>query len=318
MSKNVHLPQVHPSQRVKRKTFPSIGVEIAALCNRTCWFCPNSSTKRPEQFMSVEMFDHVIEDLVKMKWNGRLEFYMYNEPTRDPRLPDFIRRTRHRLPRVCTMINTNGDYFQSANDIAALFRAGLNQMEINVYCAAETGDNEPDYCATIKRHEQLQKWVDELKLDQESSVYWQVGAEKKVCRVVKKYGQWRGRINRSGLTGTKSSEHSNSVCTKPFRFLNVNWRGDVVICCNDYHSDLVVGNVMERSLMDLWMDPLFRIYRAKLQEGRRDIWLCDGCDFAGGAYKHRLRREEDVPRQITERTMINIEDVRAAAREFVS
>src|SRR5436190_796764 len=113
------------------KLFTTIAIEIASKCNRTCHFCPNAYFKREDVFMPMETLEKILNNLAALKYKGRVEFYIYNEPTRDKRLPEIIKMFRSKLSRSSFMVNTNGDYFKSANDIKLLFDCGLNQMQIN-------------------------------------------------------------------------------------------------------------------------------------------------------------------------------------------
>jgi radical SAM protein with 4Fe4S-binding SPASM domain len=83
-------------------------------------------------------------------------------------------------------------------------------------------------------------------------------------------------------------EPMSKMCIRPFRAMTINWKGDVILCCNDYHASASTGNVMERSLLDLWNDPRYHAYRIKLQAKDRNIHLCDKCDYAGGFYQHNV------------------------------
>jgi MoaA/NifB/PqqE/SkfB family radical SAM enzyme len=66
------------------------------------------------------------------------------------------------------------------------------------------------------------------------------------------------------------TEPMEKYCVRPFRHINVNWKGDVVLCCNDYFGKVTIGNVKERRLVDLWNDPLLMLYRKKLQRRRSE------------------------------------------------
>ena len=58
--------------------------------------------------------------------------------------------------------------------------------------------------------------------------------------------------------------------------------GKATICCWDSSERAVIGDVMKRSVLDIWNGEINRRYRALLAEGRRDeILLCSRCE----AYK---------------------------------
>jgi radical SAM protein with 4Fe4S-binding SPASM domain len=158
----------------------------------------------------------------------------------------------------------------------------------------------------------LKGWVDEISwLDQDASIYQYVGPNASNCQVVPKWN-FQPQIA-AGDNKAPTKEHGISLrhhianragnipdfmpaiteplekmCIRPFRAMTVNWRGDVILCCNDYHAEASVGNVMDKSLEELWNDPRYHAYRIKLQKKDRRIHLCDVCDYNGGFYQHNV------------------------------
>ena len=98
--------------------------------------------------------------------------------------------------------------------------------------------------------------------------------------------------NRAGLITWKPKldKPMQRVCTKPFRFMNINWKGDAIVCCNDFYGAHPLGNVNTDSVVALWNSPAMNDYRLKLQDGDRSMELCANCDFPGGPYLHNIQR----------------------------
>jgi radical SAM protein with 4Fe4S-binding SPASM domain len=54
--------------------------------------------------------------------------------------------------------------------------------------------------------------------------------------------------------------------------------GDVNICCKDYNSSTVIGNLKESSLMEIWQGEKFKKMRELHSQGKFDkIPICKGC-----------------------------------------
>jgi radical SAM protein with 4Fe4S-binding SPASM domain len=258
----------------------------------------------------MEKLEKILDNLAKLKYKGRVEFYIYNEPTRDKRLPDILKMFRVKLPRSSFMVNTNGDYFKSAQDIKLLFDSGLNQMQINIYSdkdnSADQQQFEKGVAFATSRMAKLQAWVDELfpKSNQEVNptgklnlLYHNIGSRNQTCVVVKKFGirpgtDVAGWTNRSGLVPdfkTTVKEPLKKGCTKVFRMLNLDYMGNAVLCCNDFNSETkAIGNISDKTLEQMWNDKIFNIYRLKLQNKYRAMPLCSNCDFNGGVYTHLI------------------------------
>jgi hypothetical protein len=84
------------------------------------------------------------------------------------------------------------------------------------------------------------------------------------------------------------------MCVKPFRLLNINWRGEAMICCNDYYADVPAGRVPEQSLLEIWSGPIFSAYRKKLLDEDRSLPLCRTCDCHSGAYPANVDKAEGL------------------------
>jgi radical SAM protein with 4Fe4S-binding SPASM domain len=285
------------------RLFNMIAIETASLCNRHCVFCPNHTTARPDELMNDVMIERIISQLEDMKYAGCITWYLYNEPLRDKRLLDIVRRVDARLPRACQSINTNGDYLKRPEQLKALFDAGLRQVVINVYSAQDgvgTAYQQANGVAQAKaRADRFDGWIRDLQLEPRGSMYTHVPRGARYAKVERKYGLQEGstRIgsfemqNRSGNISWFQAELAEplaKMCVRPFRFMNVNWKGDVILCCNDYHADIKFGNVMAEPLVDIWNSDQFNAYRVALLAKDRDIALCRNCDYSGGSYPHMV------------------------------
>lgn len=288
----------------------TIGIETSSLCNRACVFCPNATHKRDDEFMPEEMFIKILNDLAAVGWAKNLHLYRYNEPMRDKRLLDLIALATATLPGVCVMLNTNGDYFRSKDDIMRFFDKGGRHLQINIY--SSDYDSEKAEEAATKRFNVIQGWVNELSetvgIMQGRSLYNY--SKERRCNVV-----WKGELegfkgtmkltNRGGILGT-IPEPLRKGCTRPFRNMNINWQGDVLLCCQDYHGVVKFGNVMDKSVSELWNSYALNVYRVKLLGKDRRIPVCDQCDYSGGVYQHNVPHVsfgKDEDRKIVEADM---------------
>lgn len=290
----------------KIRLFNTLAIETSALCNRGCVFCPVAHGERPDEQMPISMMMKMIDELVALRWRGRISFYIYNEPMRDKRMLDIIRLFRNRLPRVCLMISTNGDYFRGPGDIENVLRAGAAQLLINVYSQQDnskvTASVQRGISAAARRHTQLMAWIDKLdNIDSQSSVYTYKAPTSRIVRVEGKYGitgsnKMLARYELQNRSGNipwfqpPLTEPLAKMCVRPFRFLNINWRGEGILCCNDYRGETNFGNIATSSLVEIWNHPALHRYRAHLQEKDRHVPLCATCDYNGGSYPHMIER----------------------------
>lgn len=273
------------------RLFSTISIEIGSRCNRVCWFCPNGHNKRPDEFMTDELVNKFITELAAIEYSGRIELYIYNEPLRDRRLLDIIKQFRKSVPKGCLMIATNGDYVKTSQQFQDLFDAGLNQLQINVY-------------SNIARWKELNTFIKSTDAE-EGNIYAKTSPKNRLYSLEQKYDKKItpatprvGRFELSNRSGNipgipKVISPLRKMCTRPFRYMQVNWKGEVILCCNDYHAEVVCGNAADTSLKDIWENStVLRKYRTDLlQKDRKELRLCAPCSFKGGAYPHFLPKQ---------------------------
>ncbi|RLI66870.1 MAG: hypothetical protein DRO67_00410 [Candidatus Asgardarchaeum californiense] len=269
--------------------FNTIALEIGAMCNRKCWFCPNAYNTRPDEFMPYELIKKILSELGSIQYDKRIIFYIYNEPLRDKRLLDIIRLSRKTVPKATLMIATNGDYIKNTKQIQELFNSGLNQLQINVY-------------SNMRRYRKLLSIVKETDAE-EGNIYCNTSPKKKYYSIEIKFDKRLtktalkiGRFelsNRSGHIpiGTPT-EPLKRLCVRPFRAMQINWNGKVILCCNDYNADVICGDVNKQSAQDIWYkSTTLEMYRKKLiKYNRSGLKLCSTCSFKGGEYQHFIKK----------------------------
>lgn len=298
----MELVNVHNGSKVR--IFNTLALETAALCNRKCVFCPNYSTARPDELMPMELIQKVLEELREIKWKGVFNTWIYNEPLRDKRLPEILKMTQEILPTASVMLSTNGDYLKNKNDLNNLYDMGVRQIVINIYSAADGCGNskkeEKGIEIAKKRGDEIEGWIQELKLDTNGAMYSYAPKGSRRARVERKYGikpstDILGKSfelqNRSGNIDwfmPTITEPLQKTCVRPFRILNINWKGDSLLCCNDYHGEVTFGNIRDRNIVDIWNDQMLNYYRVALQNKERNIALCHNCDYSGGHFKHMV------------------------------
>ena len=77
-------------------------------------------------------------------------------------------------------------------------------------------------------------------------------------------------------------------CPFIFERLNIDSRGNVMVCGYDISGNTSMGNVNTESIRDIWHGEGFAFYRDKHLAGRgKDIALCAGCpDWKYRSWQH--------------------------------
>lgn len=78
---------------------------------------------------------------------------------------------------------------------------------------------------------------------------------------------------------TDLSYYHKLICTWPFYGMFISPSMDVFLCCSDYKQEVVLGNLRQQSIMEIWTSNLYRSIRNKmLQSGRGALDFCKKCD----------------------------------------
>lgn len=113
------------------------------------------------------------------------------------------------------------------------------------------------------------------------------------------------------LDGSRSTDPSAYLDTEtvpcPFIFerLNIDSRGNVMVCGYDISGNTSLGNVTRESIEDIWHGPGFRYYRERHLAGQgREIGLCSGCpDWQYRSWQHNYWKVLDKAEQARAETL---------------
>lgn len=69
-----------------------------------------------------------------------------------------------------------------------------------------------------------------------------------------------------------------SVCPEIWDKLSINWDGSVSACCSDYDNIMIVGNIMENDLREIFNGAKEKKFREVLKDDNYDkLPLCKDC-----------------------------------------
>ena len=235
--------------------FSVVEIETSTACNRRCTYCPNFVFERGllknTQALADELFYRIVDQLAELRFVGRMSPHFYGEPLLDERLPKFIRYFRSKLPLAKFVIFTNGDYL-TLELYETLVEAGVDGLLIT-----EHGSKMPpgvnEVLAHRKRHGTDGVIVDYRKFTSETEL-----------------------SNRGGVVEHENLE-TKEDCDLPAENITIDHRGNVVLCCNDYHSSVTFGNIAEERLLDIWRKPNFVKLRRELRQGTFELEICKKC-----------------------------------------
>lgn len=235
----------------KLTTFSELAIETTSHCNRHCGFCPVSVAPRGKEVMDEALFAKLLGELADLKYSGRIALHFFNEPLLDKDIVAKVRRIAVAAPRASIEIFSNGD-FLTPPLFADLVTAGLSFMLTTAYSER-----------ALQRLEKMRE---------------QLGWRLRSRLIVRRAPDFKG--NRAGsLVKFAIPQALAADCFQPSYKLVINYRGEAVICTNDYFSKVVVGHVADQTLIDIWRGPVLTDIRQTLQRHERDkLASCAGCN----------------------------------------
>lgn len=250
-----------------KKRFRKVYIEITNVCNLNCKFCPKD--KRKPTFMSVAIFNHVINEV--KKYTDVISLHVKGEP--------LLHKELEKLLSICDenniMVNltTNGTLLKEKYDIL-LNSNSVRQVNVSIHSAVQNENiNVTEYlnnvftaCDKLNKHSII------------SYRLWNINSFKNNEQNLEILNMLGKRYNIQNLS--ELAKENSYVKLKDNVFLNQDiefkWpdiykeeisdcgtclglknqiailsNGDVVPCCLDQNADILLGNILEKTLEEI-------------------------------------------------------------------
>lgn len=240
-----------------------VDVSTTDLCNRTCVFCPRhdpSVYPNRNLRMTAEGSKTIAKRLQEINYSGAIAISGFGENLLNPELVEIVRNFREHNPKSFIECNTNGDPLK-VNKFKKLIDAGLDCLNINLYDGPE----------------QVDKFNEMLKDIPSDKYKYRAHWDSKDYGII--FNNRSGMIKWFGKVDL--NENKTKPCYYPFYKLFVDWNGDVLFCSNDWGRVRVIGNLLQQSIMEVWMSKQMEKVRLRLAEGNRNFKPCETCNVDG-------------------------------------
>ena len=87
---------------------------------------------------------------------------------------------------------------------------------------------------------------------------------------------WLGNV----MMGNEEVEKKNAnrlPCNQLWKIINIFWNGQVSSCCHDALGDMVLGNIKDLTLKELWASEKANEFRSKHLKNELDGTICKTC-----------------------------------------
>lgn len=215
----------------------AIGIEISTACNRRCSYCPQSVEPKKQKIIEPEVWRMFIKRIQEYKWRGATSIIKYNEPSLVPASWKFVEELSDLGCRP--LVFSNGD---KPDIVRKWCEAGAFRVIIT-----EHEPTKKDWYKNL--HPILLDYPNILRIAPLTWIHNQAGKVE-------------------GETFEKCY-NANGI--------SVNIDGTVSMCCVDYNSEYIMGDIMKESFHEIWNKPLFKEIRRKVIKGIPATKMCENC-----------------------------------------
>jgi radical SAM protein with 4Fe4S-binding SPASM domain len=304
------------------RPFPGvIRVEPASACNLSCSHCPTGTVDMARGAMRPDTFKRVIEALTPHKRELRVVvLYHGGEPLLNKKFPEMVRAVKVLgVPYVKTV--SNGMLMRDGW-AEAIIVSGLDAIEFSIDGLSPAENNavrrDGDYDTIVRNVKaflaarkrmgsatplvyisntqflagppvtdpQPPKFLTAAFKDEDIEEFKCTWAMRWPHMVVEeRYDVW----------GDPDDEDTRNACDHVDSTMTIRWNGDVVACCYDLTSQLVLGNVLRESLDVIWNGPRYLALRKSIDQ-RKFPEPCINCNVVrtGMYLRPRVKRIEFV------------------------
>ena len=316
----IHLDDRTPLETVIPLSTPFIlNVDPASACNFQCTFCPTGDrslikdTGRFQGRMKLEVFQKIIDDLAAFPQPLKvLRLYKDGEPFLNKNLAQMVDYARRSGRAAYIDTTTNGSLLEPAR-VLPVIEAGLDRINISI-----DGMNREQYLRFTKfdidfeqmvaniRHlyehrgdcEVFIKIPSELITTAQRQQFLDIFGEIADRIYIENFAPCWPEFDVEARTGIQISRGiydqevgETNTCPYIFYSMSVNADGQVSSCFLDWGRKLLIGDVREQALVDIWNSPAMNDLRIQHLEGRRkEHPVCGKC----GQLTHCLPDNIDV------------------------
>ena len=228
--------------------FDYITIELDRICNRACSYCPKSAYDDSDGavFFNKKNFERIMKQLQVINYGGSILFSGYCEPLMNKNIKQYLSIARKELPKIKLVVYTNGDFLDK--EFMKFFKINNIILIISIH--------NPNSAENINR---IKKIVGNYK------------------NAIIKYDIENHYLSTRGNLVNVKKKASKIICIRPFCELTIDYKGNVILCNNDFFSKKVFGNLSNNKLMEIWNNKKFKETRKNLTKELPNNDLCNYC-----------------------------------------
>ncbi len=290
-----HIAQ-HVNMRLpKKQRYPkAVLLEVTDACNLSCSMCPVNNPeavrRKKRSFMEFELFRQAVDEIATFA-PCHLQPQGGGEPLLHPQFEQMLRYARKK-PAITIGFNTNA---MALDEHWARLLVELKIDEIGISLDAHDAQSFKEITGKDgfeKVNENIHRLIE---------VKQETGSTKPMIKLllvimdenneyvsdyINKWIQLADQVciqAKRDMTGRKVPQplippRRPHPCTRLFTTAVVNAKGELVLCCEDWDSQVTFGCIKDKSILELWNSPKYEAFRKRHLSGNvKGLTLCQDC-----------------------------------------
>jgi radical SAM protein with 4Fe4S-binding SPASM domain len=256
--------------------------------------CPRDQLTRKIGNMSMDVIKKLCRDAYK-KPLQKINLFGFGESLLHPHLIDIIKYVKKSLPDVELNLSTNGQLLDDELS-SELLVSGIDKINIDI-----DGVTKETYESVRKqlKFEKVSSNIGHL-IDKRNKLHAHVEVSVTIIEMdltkaeiepfqrlwtgiadivyVNHYNTWTGILPDRNTPKVDMNKFA-FPCKNPWREMIVNYNGNIAFCCMDFNSTIVLGNIMEQTIEEIWRsEKMEKLRQLHLQGRYNEIPICGACN----------------------------------------
>lgn len=269
-----------------------IEVQFHNKCNSNCLICPYKDMNYNYEKMSKELFEKFLSEIDENKLK-RIIPYLNNEPFLSTDFINMVKMIRNKFKKIEIEISSNVSMIKEI-DIVEMSKLNITELRLSVFGYEKSTYNKMMPCLNYEKTFEKLQMISSVMKDSNTiiSIVMIDNGEineqefidmKCLCdKLGFKFERW-GFLDRSDNVTYKSNNIYNenvSSCeqNRPLERMHILSDGRVIFCCQDWSHSLVVGNINNNTISEVWNSETFINARKSLYDKEKDSpMICKKC-----------------------------------------
>lgn len=279
------------SENIWRTTdIEAVEIEISTHCNWRCEYCPERFDPKEKEFMSMELFQEIIDKAARHDTVKFISVNSFNEPLLDIHFEERIKILSE--TNLQLILHTNGSaltkekikFLKDSGVVSVIYfnLPSLNEENFKIITGSDTFKKTLENIDnTIEAGLNVEFSVQRVNMDDEVNLK---NMNDRFAEAIGKPVELWNTCDRAGLVTEKYFQNVNLYgkllgCIWPLRWMFIGVDGSCFLCHHDYYQKEVYGNIKDGEIKEVLNTQAAQIMRKNVFGNvvAKDDFICRKC-----------------------------------------